>query len=273
MVTSKPLLSIIILTWNTAEITEKCVSTIEKHLKNFSYQIIVADNDSSDNTAALITKHKNVKYFNTGGNLGFAKGNNAALPFVQADCLLFLNSDMELIDSSIEKMYRYLISHQNIGAIGPAFLNIDQSPQGSVFPPQTATNAFKEFFLGIPHSYLKYVPNTSVPSEVSSISGGAVMIKKDVFQKIGGWDESYFMYFEDLKLCQQVIKNNYQVYYFPDCQVVHHHGASGKNLASASNQWRRLIPSSKKYHGIFRHYLINFIIWSGQKWQKVFSKK
>lgn len=262
-------LSIIIPTWNTAQITLTSIKTIIKHLKNFDYEIIVIDNGSSDNTIKLLSQIKPVKLIKNKTNLGFAKANNQAAEIAQGDYFLFLNSDMELIDSSLIKMYQYLVDHPEIGAIGPQLLNLDHTPQASVFPPQTALNAFKEFFLNIKDSYSKYLPDTHQISPVWAISGGALMIKKDFFQKIGFWNEKYFFYFEDLDLCRQIHRFNKSVIFYPLCKIVHHHGASGQKLADNQNQWRRLIPSSLIFHGKINHYLINSIIWSGQKFQKL----
>lgn len=263
-------LSIIIVTWNTASITAKCIETIQKYLKKINYEIIVVDNGSSDNTISLLKKNKDIKLIENKQNLGFSKANNIGFKEATGDYLLFLNSDMELIDSSLIEMFNYISKDKSIGAIGPQFLNVDMTPQSSVFPPQTATNAFKEFFLN-KKSYSKYLPSLDKISEVYSISGGALMIKKDFFEKIGKWNEKYFFYFEDLDLCRTIHKFHKKIIFYPFCKVIHRHGASGTKLANETNQWRRLIPSSIKFHGIIKHYLINFIIWSGQKWQKLCS--
>jgi GT2 family glycosyltransferase len=260
-------LSIIIPTWNTAEITLKCVTTIDKYLKSFSHEIIVIDNGSTDNTKELLRQNKKLILIENKENLGFAKANNQAVRISNGEYLLFLNSDMELIDNSIVKMYEYISKDNTIGAIGPQFLNIDMTPQASVFPKQNIINAFNEFFLN-KNSYSKYLPKNNNPTSVWSISGGAFLIKNEFFKKIGGWNEKYFFYFEDLDLCRTIHNFKKKIIYFPECRVIHRHGASGQNLTTASNQWRRLIPSSIKYHGIINHHFINFIIWSGQKLQK-----
>ena len=264
-----PELSIIILTWNTAEITKKCVLSIEKYLKNkIDYEIIVADNGSTDNTENVFSTLKSIKYIKHQTNYGFAKGNNLATKHAKGKYLSFLNSDMEFKNDSFVKMYTFFKKNSSIAAIGPKFLNPDLTPQSSVFPPQTAFNAFKEFFLNVP-SFSKYLPIGNTPVSVWAISGGAMLIRADIFKQVNGWNEKYFFYFEDLDLCRQLQQLGQKIYYFPTAQVIHHHGASGKNLADAGNQWRRLIPSSKLYHGNIKHYLLFLIIWSGQKWQKI----
>jgi len=268
-----PELSIIILTWNTAEITKKCVLTVEKYLKNkINYEIVVADNGSTDNTSEIFKSMDSVRYIKNENNYGFAKGNNLAAKHAKGKYLLFLNSDMELIDDSLLKMYNFFKKNPSITAIGPKFLNSDLTPQASIFPPQTVKNAIKEFFFQVP-SYSKYLPKGNTPTSVWAISGGTLLMREKTFRQINGWNEKYFFYYEDLDLCRQLHRLGKKIYYFPQASVVHHHGASGRNLADNNNQWKRLIPGSKKFHGLPKHYLINFIIWSGQKWQKVFGKR
>ena len=268
-----PKLSIIIVTWNTALITKKCVDTINKYLPTNFAQIIIADNGSTDNTKDVILKLKNVKYINTGNNLGFAKGCNFGAKYAKGKYLLFLNSDMELIDSTLVEMVKYLENNPDVGIVGPKFLNIDLSPQGSVTPPQTPLNAFKEYVLGMTSAYSKYSPLTTTPISVWAISGGAVLINHEYYKKINGWDEKYFFYYEDLELCRQIRKLGKKIIYFPQCKVIHRHGASGTTITDNSNQWRRLVPSSILYHGKFTHYLIYLIMWSSQKWQRTFGTK
>lgn len=266
MISEKNKLSFIIVTWNTDKITQKCVGSINKYIPN--QEIIVVDNASSDKTVDILKKIKNVKIIKNKSNLGFAKANNIGLKSATSDYVVFINSDIELIDNSLLKMVDFLKKNSQIGLIGPQFLNPDKTIQASVFPPQTALNAFKEFWLG-KMAYSKYIPKTKNPIEVSYISGGCVAINKKFFKKVGKWNEKYFFYFEDMDLCRQVAKFNKKIFYYPNCQVIHRHGVSGKKLANSQNQWRRLISGSKKFHGLLKHYFINLIIWSGQKWQKI----
>ncbi len=263
-------LSIIIVTWNTAKITQKCVQTINKFLDN--PEIIVVDNGSQDDTVKILSKEKNVKIVENHANLGFSKANNIGFKQASNEYILFMNSDIELIDDSLNKLLSFFKDKNNIGLIGPKFLYPDLTPQASVFPKQSALNAFKEFYLNKKDSYSKYIPKSENPVKVWAVSGGCILTRKSFFKSIGGWNEKYFFYFEDMDLCRKTNKLGKDVYYFPQCQIIHRHGASGAKLADPQNQWRRLIPGSKKYHGLFNHYLINSIIWSGQKIQKLCSK-
>lgn len=262
-------LSIIIVTWNTAKITLKCVQTINKFLDN--PEIIIVDNGSEDNTIELLSKEKNVKIVKNNANLGFSKANNIGLKQSSNEDILFMNSDIELIDDSINNLLSYFKNKDNIGIIGPQFLNPDLTVQASVFPKQSVLNAFKEFWLNKKNSYSKYIPISKDPIKVWAISGGCFLTQKSFFKSIGSWNEKYYFYFEDMDLCRKINKVGKDVIYFPKCQIIHRHGASGAKLADSNNQWRRLIPGSKKYHGLFNHYLITLILWSSQKFHLIKS--
>jgi len=222
-------------------------------------------------TTPLLKKEK-IKYIKNSANFGFAKANNIGVKQSKGDYLLFLNSDMELIDDSLIKMLNFFKKDETIGIIGPQFLNIDKTPQASVFPPQTILNAFKEFWLGQKNAYSKYNPPTDKISQVYAISGGALLIRKTLFNKIGAWNEKYHFYFEDLDMSRTINKLGYKVIFYPFCKVIHRHGASGKKLADPQNQWRRLINGSIKYHGYFKNYILYLIIKSSQVCQKYLNK-
>ena len=97
----------------------------------------------------------------------------------------------------------------------------------------------------------------------------AFLITPKALNKVGLLDERYFMYFEDIDYCRRIARAGLKIYYLPEAEVYHVHGASGKGLVDDKNQWKRLIPSSKIYHGLLRHYLISFIIASSQKWREL----
>ncbi|MFA7301131.1 MAG: glycosyltransferase family 2 protein [Candidatus Shapirobacteria bacterium] len=268
--TVNPTVSIIIPTWNTADITLKCIETITKYLPQDYYEIIIVDNASTDKTQQIFSKIQNIKYIRNSTNLGFSQANNIGVKKAIGKYLFFLNSDMELIDSSLVDIVNYFSNNPQTGVIGPQFLNPDLSIQGSITPPQTVLNAFKEYWLGISNSYTKFYSNTT--SSVHAISGGAIVISKTLFNKIGGWDERYFFYYEDLELCRQIHKQNLKVIYFPNCKVIHRHGASGSKITNDANQWRRLIPSAKIYFGSIKYYLIFLVIKSSQIFHRFFTK-
>ncbi len=263
------MLSVIIPTWNTAQTTKKCVQSLNRYLsRSVKFETIIVDNGSTDNSSQVLPALANIIYIQNQSNLGFSKACNIGFHRSKGEYLLFLNSDMVLIDNSMSKMIKYIKSNPQVGAIGPLFLNPDLSPQPSVFPDQSLTNAIRHFWLG-QDTYQKYLPPTDKPIPVENISGGAILISRENFLKAGCWDEGYPFYFEDLELCRQLQKNGLLIYFFPGSRVVHYHGLSGRTLSDQSTQWRRLIPGSIRYHGRLKHLLITIIIKTNQIYRRL----
>jgi len=266
--------SIIIVSYNTKDILKKCLISIfqEKLVKNGGSEVIVIDNASIDQSASVVKKEfPKVKLIINEKNLGFAKAVNQGIRAARGRNILLLNSDTIVQEGTLEKLLRFE-DETRPSIIGLKMLNTDKTAQGSVFNFPTIKRAIEEFWFGRKGAFSKFVPSENVSIEVEAISGGAMLIPREIIEKIGLFDERYFMYFEDLDYCRRARKAGFKIYYLPSAKVIHEHGASGKHLATKKDQWRRLIPSSKIYHGLLRHYLINMIIWSGQKWRGLLKK-
>jgi len=238
-------LSIIIVNYKTPELVKNCIASIKKYPLKHSYEIIVIDNSVD--------------------NVGFAKGNNKGIKKAKGEYILLLNSDTIVKKGSIDKLVDFAKSNQDAGVIGARLLNKDGSVQKSVSNFPNIWSAIREFWFGEKGSYQYYVPQTNEPIAVDSLVGAAFLITPKALEKVGMLSEKYFMYFEDIDYCRAVKKSGLKVYYLPDAEIIHLLGASGKQIAESKDQWRRLIPSSKIYHGTFMHTLINFVLWSGQK--------
>ena len=159
------------------------------------------------------------------------------------------------------------------GVIGSKLLNIDGSLQNSCFHFPTIKNVILEYFLGKKGLFDKYAPSGKDPTAVDAVVGASFLITPPAKERVGVLDERYFAYFEDIDYCRQTWKKGLKVYYLPTSVITHYHGATFKKLANEAERWKKLIPSSKIYHGLIKHYLINAIIWLGQKWQKYLQKQ
>lgn len=261
-------LSIVIVNFNTAEITVNCLQSIKKYPPSVEYEIIVIDNASSDNSLKFLSKQK-ITLIKNSKNYGFAYANNQGITKAKGEYILLLNSDTLVTKNSIGCLLDFAKSKKNLGAVVPKLLNSDKSTQASVFRFPTINRAIKQYWFGINQFLEKFAPQNTNPVKVEAAVMAAFLITPLALKKVGKLNEKYFMYYEDIDYCRKLKKENLDIYYIPDSKVIHLHGASGKNLAHSKDQWKRLIPSSKIYHGVINHYLYNTILWSGQKIQNL----
>jgi hypothetical protein len=264
-------LSIIIVSFNTKDLLKRCLESLPSFL-----EIIVVDNGSTDGTILMLkkikeSKNKKIKIIENKENVGFARAVNQGLKQAEGEYLLLLNSDIFVKGNALEKLINFAKEQSQIGVVGGKLINPDGSLQGSCFYLPTISRIVREFWFNGSSFLNKYAPLGKKPVEVEAIIGAVFLIPKKVLRKVGFFDERYFMYFEDLDYCRRVRKNGFKVYYLPEAEFIHEHGASGRNIPQKTHRW--LVESSKVYHGVIKYYLITFIIWSGQKCQKILKKK
>ncbi len=252
-------LSIIIINYNTKKITLDCIKSIHNSNPKINYEIIVIDNNSSEN----FPKSKDYKLISNSSNLGFSKANNQGINIAKGKYIFLLNSDTIVKKGSIDKLVEFAKTTKDVGVVVPKLLNPDGSIQPSCFRLQTIWLAFKHYFLRQKNLLDKYAPKTSSPITVECAVMAAFLITPEALQKVGKLNEKYFMYFEDFDYCKKVNEAGLKIYYLPDSEIIHLHGASG-----GKNKY--LIESAKKYHGIVGYYVYTFILWLGQKYDKIF---
>ncbi len=258
-------LSIIIVNYNTKKLTNDCIASIVRTAADISYEIIVIDNASSEQFELRDSLKPKVRLIRNSVNKGFAKANNQGMKIARGEYILLLNSDTVVHKDAISLLISFAKSHPDAGIVAPQLLNADQSVQPSVFLFPTISRAILQYWVGLRKAFDKYIPKGNSPVKVEAVVAAAVLITPTALKKAGRLNEKYFMYFEDIDYCRKIKKAKLTIYYLPEAKVTHYHGASGKGIADSADQWRRLIPSSKIYHGNVRHFIITFILWSGQK--------
>lgn len=269
-------ISVIIVSYNTKDLTLKCIDSVFSSQGSLDLEVIVVDNGSSDGSLEelrdlLKSKSGKLKLIENGQNLGFSKANNQGIKEARGKYILLLNSDTIVKDDSLNKLVGFAEKTPDAGVIGPRLLNSDGSVQPSCFYLPTIGKAVKEFWFGQKGIFEKYSPKGDSPQEVEAVVGAAFLITPKAKEKVGALNEKYFFYFEDLDYCRKVRSIGLKVYYFPGAEVVHYHGISGKNEGS-KKQKDRLVESSKIYHGIIGYYILTGIIWGAQKWRKYLKK-
>lgn len=258
-------LSIIIVNYNTKDITLACLKSIEKYPLKQNFEVILVDNGSTDGSKEVFEKYNpkyDFIYVYKKDNLGFSKGNNVGIKRAKGEYVLLLNSDTEVIKNSLDIFLSESEKLDDAGVVGCKLLNSDKTIQESVFRLPTIGRAFRQYVLGEKGILDKYYPTSKTTVEVESVVGAAFMITPKALKMVGSLNENYFMYFEDLDYCREVRRKDLKIYYVPQAKIIHHHGAS-------KGDWRRLVNSSKIYHGSLTHYIIFFITWFGQKLDKI----
>lgn len=231
-----PILSIIIVNYNSIDYLTQSLVSIFSSLVDFNYEIIVVDNNSNDGSAQLIKEYfPNVFLIPSGENLGFARANNLAFTFAKGKYLLLLNPDTILQENTLQTIYDYMERNPNVGICGCKILNPDGTLQLACrrgFP--TPWVAFTKLF-GLqtlfPKSKLfgKYNQTFRNPNEsyfVDAISGSFMFVRKEVVQQINGFDEDFFMYGEDLDFCYRSGLIGWNIVYLPATSIIHHKGRS-----------------------------------------------
>lgn len=283
MVTNSVKLSTITITYNNAENIKEFTTSLLKRLPKDT-EIIILDNDSTDSTVDILSKYPVIKLIKSDKNLGFGKGCNKAASQAAGEYLLFLNPDVE-IDENIPQMVDFLERNPKVGILVPKLLDSDGKPQNSVTKIPTLLGAIKEFILGMKNEYSEYYPNVSDPTEIEGAYGAAFLIKKNLFNKLKGFDERYFLYYEDLDLCSRVRGEGLKIVYFPHAEFIHHKGLSVKSIPIIEqNKLGRVVSwffpikssgsryynvlGSNIFHGQIKSLLIRLVIFLSLKLNK-----
>lgn len=222
--------SIIIVSYNTEKLLQSCLFSIYNHARTLSFEIIVVDNASSDGSVEMIkNKFKKVKRIQNATNIGFAKGNNIGSEHAKGEFLLFLNSDTELVDNSIEKMVHILKTDEKVAIAGGQLLHTNGSKQYSYGTFFSVPSLFLYLLIG---EEVFGKSDSKNGKRVDWVSGGFMIIKSRVFRKLMGFDENFFMYGEDMELCYRATKLGFEVYFLPSSKVVHRgQGSSNRTFA------------------------------------------
>ncbi len=223
-------LSVLLISYNTKKITLQALRSIEVSLKNshLAYEILVLDNHSQDGSSEAINKLKikHLHLFESKNNMGFGKGNNFLAKKAAGKYLLLLNSDVQVLDKAIDKLFTFY-QNREFAFLGGKLLNTDLTPQASCGPlyhPRAVLAAL--FFRGDYWGLTRYSPNTV--KQVGWVSGACILTTKAVYEKVGGFDENIFMYMEEIDLFKRAQKLGLKVGYYPEAQFIHHGFASSK---------------------------------------------
>lgn len=223
--------SVVIVNYNVRYFLELCIQSVQAALINLDGEIIVVDNNSSDESVDFLkNEFPEVKLIVNKKNTGFSKANNQGVAIAEGDYILILNPDTILPEEAIEKLLQFAKKKDHLGMITAKLIDgsgqfLPESKRGLPTPKV----AFKKMF-GISHAkkgkyYATHLDeNQSGPIEI--LVGAFMFLKKDIYTEVGGFDTDYFMYGEDIDLSYKIVQKGYQNFYYPSVQVIHYKGES-----------------------------------------------
>jgi N-acetylglucosaminyl-diphospho-decaprenol L-rhamnosyltransferase len=226
-------ISILIVTFNNASTIELCLESLQRQTFT-EFKILIFDNASGDSTIRKISKNSDIKMFSGEKNIGFGAAINKLAEKAEADYLFILNPDCICPPETLARLYDFARIHP--GAVSPALIYPDGKPQASArsFPSYKNIIFSRRsplFQLGLTKTgdagYLAF----DQPAKVPAISGTAMFIRSELFRQIGGFDERFFMYLEDIDFCRRLAEKEIDVWYLPDVKVSHVLGASSNSAA------------------------------------------
>ena len=238
-----PELSIIIVNWNSVSYLRNCLKSIYDKVLSPGFEVLVIDNASYDGSAALCaSQFPQVLFIQGHLNLGFSRANNQAALKARGSTLLFLNPDTEIIDDAVSYMFQHLHSEAKIGAVGCRVLNSDRSLQlkyvqafPTVWNQMLGTDVLIRLF---PNwrlwGFRPMLDYRDQPLKAQVICGSCLMVKKSVFDCIGGFDDHFFMYAEDVALCHAIWQSGSEIHYVGSGTVVHHSEKSSSIASGGS---------------------------------------
>lgn len=265
-------LSIVIVNYRTFDMTRDTVNSILEYSYPFTYEVIVVDNASGDDSLERLEdcfKDK-VTFIASSENNGFASGNNQALKRVNGDYVLLLNSDTVVWENTLESIYDYMESHGDVGACGCRVLlesgELDKACKRTF--PNVKNSFFRLFHIPTKSKDDNYnltdLPDGEV-YEIDCLTGAFMFIRKEALDEVGLLDESFFMYGEDIDLCYRIKHAGWKIVYYGKSSITHFKGASSKKQKNKLiyEFYHAMYIYYKKHHASESSFIVNIVVYLG----------
>jgi hypothetical protein len=275
-------LTVVIVNWNVRDLLRRCLQSIEAEASQavggFALEIVVVDNASTDGSVEMVrAEFPHVRLIANDKNRGFTVANNQGLALGQGRYLLLLNPDTEVTGGALATMVRSMDGHPEIGALGPQL----RYPDGSL---QSSRRRFPTFATALVEStvvqewwgdnrvlrryYMADTPDDAIQS-VDWLVGACLLVRRQAYEQVGGLDEDFFMYSEEMDWCRRIKDAGWLVVYLPTATVVHHEGRSSEQVIPARHIH---FQSSKvryfrKHHGSFQAEVLRWFLLSTYVYQ------
>lgn len=250
-------ISIVYVYYNTPREIEESIGSIKSAAENIKYEIIIVDNKSPKPLPLSLRRNRKIKFINNDENLGYGKAVNQAAKIATGKYILVLNPDTICLSGSIKLMVERIKKDKEIGVLGPQQIdkngrilhNIGSMPRlpDALF----ALSFINKVWPNNPYSRKYWARDTdrNREQETETIGGAAMMFRKEVFDSVGGFDERFFMYFEEADICLRIKKLGYKLLYYPKAKIIHLVGKS-----SSDKKWIKRTFEASRYKFFQKHY-------------------
>jgi hypothetical protein len=241
-------ISIIIVNYRSKGLTLNCIKSIkEADWTGLSYEIIVVDNTSFEHLGDILAwQHPEVKFIQVKSNIGMGAANNLGFAKAQGSYVVVMNPDTIAMPDTFRRLYDYMEANSRVGIVGPKQFNPDKTVQDSCFRWHSVlTPIWRRTFLGARFGAedMKRFSMSDFDKqslrEVDWLLGSFLFIRHQALKQVGGFDERFFLYFEDTDLCRRFHEKHWQVVYNPETSIIHNHGR-----ASARTPWYKFFTSA-----------------------------
>ncbi|WP_164116038.1 glycosyltransferase family 2 protein [Sphingorhabdus sp. Alg239-R122] len=233
-------LSVVIVSYNTRQMTIECVASVLDHRGDLNVEIIVVDNCSKDGSAAALRESfPNITVIDSPANGGFAFGNNIGFEKASGRYILLLNPDTRVHPGGLETAIRYMEENADIGIMGPLVRLDDGTQQSSMIRYLSLTQLF--FIIFMPSLWmrktslfgdLRYADlSRGEINSVDAVSGCFMLARRKIFEDIGGLDQRFFMYGEESEWCRRTTRAGWDIHYNPNVEILHHGAASTAHMS------------------------------------------
>lgn len=268
-------LSIIIVNYNTKELLKQTIQSVIDNTENISYEIIVVDNASVDGSVDMVNKdYPQVRIIENTENLGFSKANNKGIKIACGRCIMLLNSDTYVLESCLESCINYMDKYKDIGTVGCKVVlangKLDHACKRGFPTPEASLYYLLKLDKLFPkvkkfgQYKMSYVLEDDI-SEVDSLTGAFMIVRREVIEKIGGLDEAFFMYGEDIDWCYRIREAGYKIMYYPKVKIIHYKGQSSKKkrLKTIYEFHRAMYLFYKKHYYKKYNFLVTLFVYIG----------
>jgi N-acetylglucosaminyl-diphospho-decaprenol L-rhamnosyltransferase len=256
-------LSFIIVTYNSADYIGDCLNSIVwQQPIDITSEFILIDNASTDSTVEILkNKFPDILLKEKRENVGFAAAVNQAVYLSQGEYILLLNPDTIIKGSFIEKLFSFLHNTPDASIVGVKLVDENYKHHPSAWKKKSLLSILLEMLLPYAISIKLVTKSPKTPMQVDNVSGACMLIRRDVFEKLNGFDTRFFLYYEEIDFCMRANKKGYKVYYNPEIEVVHFAAKSSSNDKEAFfyNLYHSKLLCVKK-HFSYPFYLTTYLL-------------